>query len=153
MTALQDSIKLLTKNYEGLLERIKGLGQTIGHMEQERTELLAQMDALLITMQFLKKQNPSLKLPEMEIPPEIKFNTRGIVTLGNAIESILRERGELSRLEILEELRKQNFEIKSKNARIVLANAIKRDSRKRFIETENGKIALRKENEKADAKG
>lgn len=80
---------------------------------------------------------------DLFIPPELRFKQG--TTIGNAMQTILRERGPLPRNELMKILLDGHVITNRKNARVLLANAIKRDGRNRFSVTQDGRVELRKE--------
>jgi len=146
MTTLKDTIALLKKNWGTIAFELNTTDGEIRKLQARKAVLLSQLDGLLKTFDLLK-QRPD----DLIIPVELRSNRK--VTIGDFIEGILQEYGELTRAEIEVYLRQRNVGMNLKNARIIIATAIKRDGKERFKVLENGKVTLRKENEKADAKG
>jgi hypothetical protein len=140
MTTLKDTVALLNKNWEQISFELRKLNDDLSKAQRRKAELLSQLDGLLKTFDLLK-QRPA----DLIIPPELRPNRK--VTIGDFIEGILQEYGELTRAEIEVYLRQRNVGMNLTNARIIIATAIKRDARQRFRVLENGKVTLRKENE------
>ena len=82
----------------------------------------------------------------LSLSPEQELRLKDNPTLGDVIEAVLRDRGPLDRNAIQSELEALG-RLTSINARIILANAIKRDRQNRF-KVENGKVSLKSEKEK-----
>lgn len=108
-------------------------------VSQERKRvLLDQLDAMLKVFDVLGGRPEGLR-----IPPELQFKPD--ITIGDAMEKVLAERGALPKKELIEILTQGQVIKNPKNSRILIANAITRDGRKRFKVTEDGKVALVKE--------
>jgi len=80
------------------------------------------------------------------------FSLSPNMTIGNAVENIIRVIKVVSQKDLIEMLNNAQIPISKKNPYVVIANLIKRDAKKRFKKTKDGKIFLRNDNEKADAK-
>ena len=146
MTTKKDMIKLLSKNWEQINSRLSALTDELKKVQKERYELIAQLSGLLKTFEVLGEHPSNLIIPA-ELVPKRKGR------IGDFIENILEKYGTLTRSEIEVYLRQMNINVSLEHARIVVANAIKRDAKRRFVELEDGKIGLQREYEKADAKG
>lgn len=133
MTSTKDLVRGLEKTWGDISERLFRVRHDIARSEAIKAELLEQLDGLLKTFQTLGHQPTNLI-----IPPELMF--KADASIGDAIETVLKNRGALTRLEIRKELQKAG-KLKTRNARIILANAIKKDGRKRF-RLKDGKIYL-----------
>jgi hypothetical protein len=133
MTKLQDTLKLLLKNWETLSLEFNKLKIESRKLDKQKEILLSQLDGLLKTFDILGKRPSGLI-----IPPELQFKATS--SIGDLIETILKERGTMQKAELLVLLHKAG-RLDTKNARVVLANALKRDAKERFI-VEGGKVSL-----------
>jgi len=79
--------------------------------------------------------------------PAASFSLSPNMTIGDAMENILRIIGTATQKELIKILNDAFVPISSKNAYVVLANLLIRDAKKRFVKMKDGRITLRKENE------
>jgi hypothetical protein len=133
MTNINETIKLLNKNWILLINELDTLNTESDKLESRKKILLSQLDGLLKTFDLLGKRPANLFIPK-----ELKYSANA--SLGDLIETILKERGTLPKAELLVLLHKAG-RLDTKNARVVLANALKRDTHNRF-RVENGKVFL-----------
>jgi hypothetical protein len=111
----------------------------IEQLEYRKQLLLTQLDGMLKTFDVLGERPADL-----EIPPELRFKPK--ITIGDAMEKVLLERGPLPKKELIEILTQGQVIKNPKNSRILIANAVSKDGRKRFRITQDGKVELAKEN-------
>lgn len=116
----------------------------IRELQRQKGETLARLGALLGIYKYLKEKYPSMSLPTINIPPELRFNLGVNTKIGDAVEIVLSERGALTQREIIELLREANVRLSLKHPHIVLANTMKRDKAKRFKKLKDGRITLAK---------
>jgi flagellar biosynthesis/type III secretory pathway chaperone len=136
MTSFKDTVKVLQKNWEVISHDLWETNRKLESLTKKKTNLLSQLDGLLKTFDVLGERPDNIIIPdELEHLPT--------ASIGDVMEKILKESGSLSKSEIVDRLQKLN-RLNTKNARIILANAIKLDSRKRFA-LENGKVSLTNE--------
>lgn len=131
------TIELLDSKWKTLTHDLSVLSEKFSKDQKRRYELIEQLKTLLKTFEIIGEFPDNFVIPK-ELLPE----RRG--TIGDFIETILDEYGALTRPEIEVYLRQRNVSIGIENARIIIANAIKRDARCRFKILENGKVALNK---------
>ena len=133
MTAVKDAVRLLQKNWETISLDLWKINNELKTLSNRKTDLLSQLDGLLKTFDVLGHRPDNLIVPtELLHKPE--------AFIGDVIETILKESGPMSRTDLIERL-KQTGRLNTKNGRIILSNAIKRDKRKRFVE-KDGKVKL-----------
>ena len=133
MTTSKDVTKGLMKSWETISLELTLTRTKLAQLETRKKELLDQLETLLKTFDVVGEKPSSLI-----IPPELMFEVDA--SIGDAIATLLRERGAMTRLAIRKELQRAG-KITTKNARIILANAIKRDTRKRFS-VKDGRVVL-----------
>ena len=133
MTAIKDTVKVLSKNWETISFELYGVNGNLAKLSRRKAELLSQLEGLLKTFDIIGERPDNLI-----IPPELEH--KPAVSIGDIIEKAIRDNGPLTRTQLLEHLRKYE-RLNTKNARVILANAIKRDVRNRFPE-KNGKVFL-----------
>ena len=133
MTAIKDTVKVLSKNWETISFELYSVNGNLTKLSRRKAELLSQLEGLLKTFDVLGHRPDNLIVPtELLHKPE--------AFIGDVIETILKESGPMSRTDLIERL-KQTGRLNTKNGRIILSNAIKRDKRKRFVE-KDGKVKL-----------
>ena len=135
MTAIKDTVELLKRNWEQISRELYATKAEISKLELRHRDLISQLEGLLKTFDVLKHRPKGLM-----IPPELRFKPDS--TLGDSIEQVLAEFGPLTRKALLETLQSAG-RLQSKNPRVVLANALKRDTKNRF-EVNDGKVSLTK---------
>ena len=136
MTSVKDTVKVLSRNWGTINEELFNINKNLIKLSRRKAELLSQLDGLLRTFDVLGERPDNLIIPpELEHKPE--------ASIGDIMEKILRDDGPLTKSALIERLQKYE-RLNTKNARVILANAIKRDGRQRFA-VENGKVSLAKE--------
>jgi hypothetical protein len=123
---------LLVKSYQDALEKLRLVQTRLDELEALKKDHLSNMEALLKTLDLLKARPADLF-----VPPEIKYKAESI---GDVMEQAIHKLGPMPKAELIAELHKAG-KIGGKNTRVILANAIKRDAKKRFIVRE-GKVTL-----------
>ena len=151
----------LIKWFNDNIERIKQIDIELEKLNAERGENLYNLKLVLEVMKRIRAEGK--KTLPLNVPPSLISDPRYKSTIGDAMEVILKEKGALRRREIIELLKQGGNLLKTKNPHIVIANAIKRDGKRRFIKLADKRIRLttekeqkemkRKRNEKADEKG
>lgn len=133
MTPLKDTIKLLQRNWETISLELWKTNNSLKMLSNRKEQLLSQLDGLLKTFDLLGQRPGNLIIPtELIHKPN--------ASIGEVMEKLLKESGPMTRTALIERLR-QTGRLNTKNARVILANAIKRDTRKRFAE-KDGKVFL-----------
>lgn len=135
-TLKPNTLKTVFRNASNSLNDIE---QQIKQLEAQRSNILTMLRTVINTLKSLQKDNPSSILKDLDIPSSLRFEN---VSVADAIELMLNEFGDLNRPEIVEKLREAKFPMSEKNARIVIANAITRDAKKRFKVLKDGKVRL-----------
>lgn len=130
MTNIKETTKILLKNWEQISLELHKLKQESQSLAMRKEELLSQLNGLLKTFDILGDRPKDLI-----IPPEIEF--KASASIGDTMEAILLQERPLSKGELIRRLQKAG-RLDTKNARIILANAIKRDTKKRFEIVEDG---------------
>jgi hypothetical protein len=144
MGTKEQAIDYLNKEWQRMSKDLVEVNHLIRTHQANKAALLNHMDGLLSAFNALGAK------PQTAIPEELQPGKE--VSIGDAMEKLLlRHNGEMQKKDILAELRNVGV-LTSKNARIILANAIKRDARTRFIPMQDGRVILRKEKERADAR-
>jgi hypothetical protein len=129
-------MKQLQRNWEMVALEISRVEKELNQLGAKRSILLNQLDAILKTFDVLGGRPDNLI-----VPPELQFKPN--TTIGDAMESILKERGPLSKKELISILAGANLIKNPKNARVLIANAISKDSRKRFEISADKKVMLK----------
>jgi hypothetical protein len=129
----KETAKLLLKSYEGVFSALQKVQNELASLKAREEKLLNDMSTILDTFKLLKADIYPIK-----IPPELLFKRDA--SIGDSIEQLLREHGDMKKIEVSKELQKAG-KIATKNARIILTNAIKRDARKRFT-VKDGRVFL-----------
>jgi hypothetical protein len=133
MATPKDVIDLLLKRWQTAAKEREKIELEILELEKRKSELLIQQRGLLHAFDALGERPP-----EIVIPPELFLESR--TSIGDVMESLIREHGPMTKADLITELQKVG-KVKTKNARTLLANAIKRDGKDRF-RVENGKVVL-----------
>jgi hypothetical protein len=131
----KETIELLKNNWERVYTALYRTRETLKFERSNEKIYLDQLDGLLRTFDILGERPEGIR-----IPPELQF--RSSKTIGDAMEEIIKEKGAQTKKDIAELLIKANFIKNPKNARIVVANAIAKDGRKRFCVID-GKVILK----------
>jgi hypothetical protein len=136
-------IKALDSNIKGLIEELKVLNERIELLQEEKTFLLKSVKTYLESRNNLRKLHPDIKVEDLQLPSKLLIGAN--TKIGDAIESILLEHGSMTRKDLLDLLRKSEVRISPKNPRVVLFNAIIKDTKKRFRMLKDGKVELTNE--------
>lgn len=142
-TKAKELIAGLKENWDVVYRDLFWAAEQLRELQLRKERLLSQLDGMLKTFDVLGERPADLR-----IPPELEFGTK--MTIGDAMEKVLKERGPLPKAELMEVLLKGKVLTNRKTSRILLANAITRDGRKRFKVTEDGKVELTEENKKGN---
>ena len=134
MTTSKDAATLLLKNWHTLTKELSKIDADALDLEKRKQEIISQLDALLKTLDVLK-QRPA----DLDIPLALLYRPGS--TISEVIVELLFKYGAMTRKELADILPKTGH-VKSKNARIVVSNTVKRELGKRFKETGGGKIDL-----------
>jgi hypothetical protein len=120
----------------GLLSlQLSQINFELANLERRKAGILAGLRGILASLD---------NIPEnWLIPPELRLAENA--TLGDALESILKERGALSQREIIDALNGMRFPLNPKHPHVTIANAVSRDTRKRFKRLKDGRVALTEE--------
>jgi hypothetical protein len=137
-TKTKSVVEGLKDTWDTLCQDLRQANWDLEQAQVRKVRAVERLDAILKTFDTLGERPEDLF-----IPPELKFKQG--TTIGNAMQTILTEQGPLPRNELMKMLLDGHVITNRKTARVLLANAIKRDSRKRFSVTQDGKIELRKE--------
>jgi hypothetical protein len=131
-------------------KELKKLGLKLLDLDKRDQKILSLKYVTLAQIESLKKLLEKLDKPlilgssrshsSVELISGLNENTQ----LGDAIETILRVKGPLFRKEIIDWLRRYRVRISLKAPQQVLANAIKKDKKRRFETLEDGRVALKK---------
>ena len=149
----------MTKNYKEIAETFKTewvktnnevgkITQEFSWLHTEKRRLLKRLEDILTTLELLREKDPTISLDNLDIPLELKVKIPAGSSIADAMEAILKQFGSMKTAEMIQKLREFKISISEKNARIVVRNAIKRDSKQRFILDEEKRIALARGNEK-----
>jgi|SRR5208283_2157160 len=134
----KDNFKQLSNKWQRLAAELSNISAKANDLQSRRYEVIGELNGLL------KKFEMMGTFPDnFVIPQELVINPK--VTIGDFIEVILKEYGTLKRSEIEVYLRQRNAHVSLENARIVIANAIKRDTRCRFKVLKDGRVSLNKQ--------
>jgi hypothetical protein len=138
-TKTKELIAGLKENWDVVYHDLWDVGEKLRDLQFRKARLVSQLDGLLKTFDLLGERPTDLR-----IPPELEFGPK--MTIGDAMEKVLKERGSLTKADLMEILLKGKVLTNRKTARILLANAITRDGRKRFRVTADGKVELTEQN-------
>jgi hypothetical protein len=131
----QELIDRLKDNWDALFMDLFQANHDLEQAQVRKARALEQLDAMLKTFDVLGGRPKDLR-----IPPELEFGPK--MTIGDAMEKVLKERGSLSKAELMEMLLRGKVLTNRKTSRILVANAITRDGRKRFKVMSDGKVQL-----------
>jgi hypothetical protein len=137
-TKTKSVVEGLKDTWDALCSELRQADWDLEQAQVRKARAVERLDAMLKTFDTLGDRPK-----DFFIPPELQFKQG--TTIGNAMQTILRERGPLPRNELMKILLGGRVITNRKNARVLVANAIKRDGRKRFSVTSDGKVELRKE--------
>ena len=124
------------------------VAQELNWLPTEKRRLLKKLEDILTTLELLREKDPTISLDNLDIPLELKVRIAPGSSIADAMEAILKEFGPMKTAEMILKLREFQISISEKNARIVIRNAIKRDTKQRFILDEEKRIDLARGNEK-----
>lgn len=133
MTSDKDVVATLVKRWHKASAEREKVELQIRQLSQQRDEIIQIQRQLLASFDIFG--GPPLNLT---IPTEVTVSPNA--SIGDLMASMLANRGPMTKAEILTELQKVGKAM-GKNARTLLANAIKRDGEKRFAVKE-GKVFL-----------
>ncbi|MGD1046889.1 MAG: hypothetical protein ABR936_16410 [Bacteroidota bacterium] len=133
-------IKALDSNIKGHVDEIKLLNKDIEDLQEKKKLLLKSLKSYLESRSNLRKLNPDIKVEDLKLPSELFLGTN--TKIGDAIESILTEHGSMARKDLLALLQKSGVRISPKNPRVVLFNALVKDTNKRFRMLKDGRVVL-----------
>lgn len=146
MTAGAEHImKVALQTWNKLTKDLAELNKEFDRLKLHKGFLLVQLQTVLESIKRLKETEPHLKFPELEIPPELLFSPD--MTIGDAMEIMLKERGPLTQREIINLLGPTDIRISKSNPHVVIANTIRKDKRNRFRRLKDGRVALAKKKE------
>ncbi|MGD0036885.1 MAG: hypothetical protein ABSC53_06300 [Bacteroidota bacterium] len=123
--AILNELHKLSKEYLSSIKKVAEIKETMHSIEDKIASLTSAYEILF-------GEKPSI---ETFINPD--------ASLGNALESILRENKALEINRAIELLKEKSVRLSLKNPRNVLANLVKNDKRGRFTRLEDGRISLR----------
>lgn len=123
MATKKDAVTFLDKDWRKISLDLLDVQTQLSTLEEQKKAILDHLRGLLTAFEVLGAK------PSMGIPQELRFGLNA--SLGDAMEQILLEYGPLAKKILIKELR-QGGRLTGKNARVILANAIKRDGKKRF---------------------
>ncbi len=150
-----ETIEAMAKFDFALLKKIK----------QERIRIASQMSRLRKRDSELAKESNAIlhryRSPKELTPDEVDalfanawfMPLSSSMSLGDAVEALLRKEGPSFQKDIIEAIREAGIRLSEKAPYVVIGRIVKHDSKNRFKILKDGRVALRKENEKADAKG
>ncbi|MGA9363777.1 MAG: hypothetical protein WBW16_05345 [Bacteroidota bacterium] len=142
-TKLPKPLRKLMNTAKQHIDRIKEIDDQIAKLRNERNqhvEAIGEINNVLRTV--TKHFVPSAKLIDAsEIAPGGFVALKSDMTIGDAMEQILKVKKAATQKSIIEALTQAGIRISKNNPYIVLGNAIKRDGKKRF-RVENGKVLL-----------
>ncbi len=116
--------------------------EKIETLENVRNMLLTEINEIIRILQEAKVNGLDIEIPNLVIPLKFRFSITPNLTIGDAMEMLLLEEGSLHQKEIISKLKEYGFELNSKNPHIIIANAIKKDSRERFRRLNDGRVSL-----------
>ena len=125
-----DELQKLEKEYLALLAKRSEIEKNIPALEEKINSLASAYEII-----FGEK-------PSTEALP-IKTFLHSNASLGDALETILKEHKTLEVNKAIELLREKRVRLSLKNPRNVLANLVKNDKRGRFTRLDDGRIVLR----------
>jgi hypothetical protein len=139
-----DLLQELARRWNNNLQKITVLNTTIVSLTDERNSLIDEMQSTSKLFSTIRKERPDVKLPELIVPVNFNFAANPNLSIGDAMEMLLRERGPLTQRQMIDAIHEGGLHINSKHPHIVMANAIKRDAKKRFVRLKDGKVGLSK---------
>jgi hypothetical protein len=119
------SAKTLMGHFEHTVSELNKLSEQIEALEKRKAALLRVKNDLADLI--IAKTGNAPRLPQA-----LLFDFAPNTKIGDAVEVILQEKGPLHTKDIFEILKNSKVSISSKHPRIVLINAIKRDTQERF---------------------
>jgi len=150
---LEEAIAERMTYYGTLFDNLQVINKEIAGQQALKNHTLDLMKSTLDDLSTIQKTFPSLDVPIMPLPPELQFPLGVNTKIGDAIESILKRNGSMRRPALLKLLQVSGIPINPNAPHTVIANAIKRDTKKRFKILKDGRVALQRLEKRADAKG
>ena len=137
---LEKEIKQTAKKLVAQWERISEKQRTL---DEEERDILGKLKSLKAMYELLTGKELHLRLPHFATPVEPMPTEGPNAKLADAIEAVLvAEKKPLRRREIIDRLRQKNVRLSLKNPRNVVAGAISRDKRNRFVSLKDGRVTL-----------
>ncbi len=140
----EEIMEELARRWHDNLAKIATLNSQIRALTQTRDIFINEMQLTNKAFMRIREDHPSIKLPKLQLPSEFQFAINPDLTLGDAMEILIKERGALTQRELIDAIQAGGLSISAKNPHVVIANAVSRDSKKRFVRLANGKVSLAK---------
>jgi FtsZ-binding cell division protein ZapB len=132
-------LKGLDSSIKGQVDDIKELNKQLEELQDKKKFLLKSLRSYLEARNNFRKLHPNVRAEDLRLPSEIFIGNN--TKIGDAIETILTEYGAMTRKDLLDLLLKSGVHISPKNPRVVLFNALLKDTKKRFA-VKDGKVFL-----------
>jgi len=138
--------KDLDRAIDALLSKRSALVDERDALHQKLTQInskIAELNGIIRALSLSFRARPTAKYkPSVPIFPDVSAVGPN-AKIGDAMEAILTEaKKPLPKDEIIEKLRENGVGISLNNPKIVLAIVIKRDKKKRFVASKDGRVAL-----------
>ena len=141
-TGAHHIMKTAIQSWKKAVKELAGLNKDLDRLRVQKYLQLFHLESLLENINRLKEIEPQLKSPKLEIPPELLFKPN--TTIGDAMEIMLKQRGQLTQREIIDWLHEAKVRISERNPHVTIANVIRKDRKQRFRRLKNGRVALAK---------
>ncbi len=140
----EELLEELARRWHDNLAKIATLNSEIRTLTQTRNVLIGEMQQTNKLFISIREHHPNIRLPKLQLPSEFQFAVNPDITLGDAMEILIKERGTMTQRELIDAIQAGGLSISAKNPHVVIANAVSRDSKKRFVRLANGKVSLAK---------
>lgn len=151
LDAMMNGDKKREEELANLRMRLAMTNAKIETLQKHRSAILRQIRKVFRPYSIEQPKDNDLVSTYLRMLMDEEGIVRSDMTLGDAMEKIIKEHGPQSQKDLIERIRAAGIRLSERNPYISLGAAIRNDAKKRFVRVE-GRVALRKENEQADAK-
>ena len=138
-----DMLRELEIRWNAEAARLVEITKQIEALKQIQAGHLTYIDQITRLFHNIQADFPTIKLPKLVLPLQIRFIANPNLTIGGAMEMLLIEHGPMTQRDLIDALKKGGMRISSQNPHVIVANAVKRDARNRFKRLNDGRVALR----------
>jgi len=139
----QELVTELSKRWNADALKLTKVLANIKTLTQTRDMLVESLSRATAIINKIKESKLGVRVPNLRLPLNVRIAMNPKLTLGDAMEMILAEYGATTQRVIIDILNAGGFPLKQETAHILLANAVARDSQKRFKRLKDGRVTLR----------